>query len=70
MESKKLYRSSTDKMIAGVCGGLGKYLGIDATLIRLIFALLVFFGVGSGLLIYVILAIVMPLEPSAGSPVE
>lgn len=70
MESKKLYRSSTDKMIAGVCGGLGKYLGIDATLIRLIFALLVFFGVGSGLLIYVILAIVMPLEPSGGTPVE
>lgn len=63
MESKKLYRSSTDKMIAGVCGGLGKYLNVDPTLIRLIFALLVLFGVGTGLLIYVILMIVVPLEP-------
>lgn len=63
MESKKLYRSNTDKMIAGVCGGLARYLGIDPTLIRLVFALLVFFGVGSGLLVYVILMIVMPLEP-------
>ncbi len=62
MESKKLYRSSTDKMIAGVCGGLGKYLNVDPTLIRLIFALLVLFGVGTGLLIYVILMIVVPLE--------
>ena len=63
METKKLYRSNTDKMIAGVCGGLGKYFGVDPTLIRLIFALLVVFGVGSGILLYIILAIVMPLEP-------
>jgi len=63
METKKLYRSRTDRMIAGVCGGLGKYLGIDPTLIRLIFALLVFFGVGSGLLVYLILMIVVPEEP-------
>lgn len=63
MEDKKLYRSNSDKMIAGVCGGLGKYFGVDSTLIRLVFALLVFFGVGSGLVLYVILAIVMPLEP-------
>lgn len=63
MEGKKLYRSNTDKMIAGVCGGLGHYFGIDPTLVRLIFALLVFFGVGSGVVLYIILAIVMPLEP-------
>lgn len=63
MEGKKLYRSNTDKMIAGVCGGLANYFGVDSTLIRLVFALLVFFGVGSGLVLYVILAIVMPLEP-------
>lgn len=69
MEGKKLYRSRTDKMVAGVCGGLGKYLGIDPTLIRLIFALLVFFGVGSGILIYLVLMIVVPLEPEADMPV-
>ncbi len=65
METKKLYRSNSDKMIAGVCGGLGQYFGVDPTLFRLIFALLVVFGVGSGILLYIILAIVMPLEPSA-----
>jgi phage shock protein C len=64
MDNKKLYRSNTDKMLAGVCGGLGKYFGVDSTLVRLIFALLVFFGVGSGIVLYVILAIVMPLEPA------
>jgi phage shock protein C len=64
MESKKLYRSNTDKMIAGVCGGLGQYFGVDPTLIRLIFALLVVFGVGSGVLLYIVLAIVIPLEPA------
>lgn len=63
METKKLYRSKTDKMISGVCGGLAQYFGVDATLVRLVFALLVFFGVGSGILLYIILAIVMPLEP-------
>ncbi|OIO93068.1 MAG: hypothetical protein AUK03_08760 [Anaerolineae bacterium CG2_30_64_16] len=63
METKKLYRSRDDKMIAGVCGGLGKYLHIDPTLLRLIFALLVVFGIGSGLLVYLILMIVVPLEP-------
>ena len=63
MNNKKLYRSRTDKMLAGVCGGLGAYLGIDPTLIRLIAALLVVFGVGSGVVVYLVLMIVMPLEP-------
>ena len=63
MEGKTLYRSNTDKMVAGVCGGLAQYFGVDSTLVRLIFALLVFFGVGSGLVLYIILALIMPLEP-------
>lgn len=63
MEGKKLYRSRTDRMVAGVCGGLAQYLGIDPVLVRLVFALLIVFGVGSPLLIYLILAIVMPEEP-------
>ena len=71
MEAKKLYRSRTDKMIAGVCGGLGKYLGIDPTLVRLAFVLLVLFGVGSGLLVYIIMLLIVPLEPEgAAIPVE
>ena len=71
METKKLYRSRSDKLIAGVCGGLGKYLGIDPTLIRLAFVLLVLFGVGSGLLVYIIMLLIIPEEPRGQSvPVE
>jgi phage shock protein C len=70
MENKKLYRSRTDKMIAGVCGGLGKYLGIDPTLIRLVFALLVLFGVGTGLVLYVILMVIVPEEPETTSVLD
>ena len=62
MEGKKLYRSNTDKMLAGVCGGLAQYFGIDSTIIRLIFALLVLFGAGSGIILYIIMALIMPLE--------
>ncbi len=59
---KKLYRSRTDEMIAGVCGGLADYFEIDPTIIRLLFVLLLFAGTG-GFWIYVILWIVMPLQP-------
>jgi phage shock protein PspC (stress-responsive transcriptional regulator) len=58
-----LYRSETDRMLGGVCGGLGIYLGIDSTLVRLFFALL-FFGNGIGLLAYLALWIIMPSESS------
>jgi phage shock protein C len=71
METKKLHRSRTDQMIAGVCGGLGKYLGIDPTLIRLAFVLLLLFGIGSGLLVYLVMMLLVPLEPeSAAIPVQ
>jgi phage shock protein C len=61
MESRKLYRSRSDKMLAGVCGGLSNYLNLDATVVRLLFVLLFFLG-GHGLLIYLILWILMPIE--------
>lgn len=61
-ESKRLYRSRTNRMLGGVCGGLGAYFNIDPTLIRLAFVLL-FFGVGAGPLLYIILWIVVPEEP-------
>ena len=57
---KKLTKSRTDRKLAGVCGGLGEYLNVDSTLIRLVMAILAF--TGSGLLIYLIMAIVMPEE--------
>jgi phage shock protein C len=56
-----LYRSRTDTMVAGVCGGLGQYLGIDPVLIRLFFVLLTLGG-GSGVLIYLICWVIIPLE--------
>lgn len=59
---RRLYRSRKQKMIAGVCGGLGEHFGIDPTWIRLLFVLM-FFALGSALLIYVILWIIIPLEP-------
>ncbi len=70
METKKLYRSRTDRMISGVCGGLGKYLGIDPTLIRLVFVLLLLFGVGSGLILYIILMFIVPEEPETTSVLD
>lgn len=57
----RLTRSSSDKMIAGVCGGLAQYFNIDATIVRLVFFLAVFLG-GVSPLIYIILWIVMPLD--------
>ncbi|MFA5087300.1 MAG: PspC domain-containing protein [Candidatus Paceibacterota bacterium] len=59
---KKLYRSSTDKIIFGVCGGLAEYLEVDSLIIRIIFLFLVFAG-GSGVFIYLILALLMPKDP-------
>jgi phage shock protein PspC (stress-responsive transcriptional regulator) len=57
----RLYRSSTDKMLGGVCAGLGKYLRIDITIIRLFFVVLTMVG-GFGPLFYIVLWIVVPLE--------
>jgi phage shock protein C len=59
---KKLYRSNTDKIIWGVCGGLGEYFKIDSVIIRILF-ILMFLAWGTGLLFYIILAIMMP-KPS------
>lgn len=69
MESRKLMRSESDRMIAGVCAGLGTYLNIDPTIVRLIFVLMFLLG-GHGLLVYIILWIVMPVERLEGSVVE
>ncbi len=68
-EPKRLYRSRKDRMIAGVCGGLGKYFNVDPVLLRIAFVVLTFFS-GSGLILYLILAIVVPNEPEAGEKAE
>jgi len=58
----KLYRSRKDRMLFGVCGGLGKFFGIDPTIIRIIFVLLAF--TGFGILAYIVIAVVAPVEES------
>lgn len=56
----KLRKSRIDKMITGVCGGIAEYLGWDATVVRIIFTILVFSSFGTMVLIYFILALIMP----------
>ena len=56
---KSLYRSDTNKVIGGVCGGLGEYFGIDPTAIRVVLVILMF-AFGTGLLAYIIAWLVMP----------
>lgn len=60
MEQKKLYRSSSNKMICGVCGGVSEYINIDPTVVRLLWVIFAFSGFG--ILAYFIAAIVMPLQ--------
>ncbi|MBC8435000.1 PspC domain-containing protein [archaeon] len=58
---KKLYRSKTDKIIAGVCGGLGDYFEVDPVLIRLLWIFLIF-GYGFGVFAYLVAWIIIPLK--------
>lgn len=59
---RKLYRSTTQKMIAGVCAGWAEYLNVDVTLVRLVFVVLALLG-GPGILLYIILWIITPRQP-------
>lgn len=59
---KKLYRSLNNRVLAGVCGGLGEYFNVDPTIVRLIWV--VFCCMGAGILAYIIAALVIPNTPS------
>jgi phage shock protein PspC (stress-responsive transcriptional regulator) len=66
MESKRLYRSEANHVLAGVCGGVGEYLGVDPVVVRLAWVLLtVFTGFVPGLLAYLIAMAIMPHKPHA-----
>jgi phage shock protein C len=69
MEAKKLYRSVKNKMLGGVAGGLGEYLNIDSTLVRLGFIALALMG-GPGIVIYLIMWLVVPNEPVDQPPTQ
>ena len=66
---KRLYRSRNERWLVGVCGGIGEYFDLDATVIRVIFVLAAFIF-GGGLWIYLILWIIMPLNPDEFLTVE
>lgn len=61
MEPKRLYRSTTNKMICGVCQGVAEYINIDPTIVRLLWVLFAFSGFG--LILYLVAAIIMPVKP-------
>lgn len=67
-EQKRLYRSRNDRMIGGVCGGLGKFLDIDPTIIRVVVAVLTF-PFPATILAYFIMLLVVPEEPLDQPPV-
>jgi phage shock protein PspC (stress-responsive transcriptional regulator) len=59
----KLYRSKKNRIIAGVCGGIGEYFKVDPTLIRLLWLLISIVGAGSGIVAYIVAWIIIPQEP-------
>lgn len=66
---KHLYRSRSNRVFAGVCGGLAEFFGLDATLIRLAFVLGIVFGFGSLLVVYLVMLFIVPEEPLSAVPV-
>ena len=60
--SKKLYKSNTNKMLEGVCGGIAEYFGVDPTIVRLAWVVFCALG-GSGILAYILAAIIIPRAP-------
>ena len=65
-KTRRLYRSRTDRKLAGVCGGLAQYSNIDATLIRVLFVVLALLG-GPGLVIYLLMWILVPEGPQGAA---
>ena len=66
-EPKRLYRSFTNKMIAGVCGGVAEYFNIDPTVVRLLFVLGFFLGTAA-FWVYIVMWVLIPEEPNATPP--
>lgn len=64
----KLYRSNVNSRLAGVCGGLGEYLGVSATLLRLIAVISAFCSFGTTLVVYLIASIIIPKAPNYPYP--
>lgn len=63
--NRRLYRCRHDRMLAGVASGIAEYFEVDPTLIRILWIISIFFG-GLGILAYIVMAIIMPVEPETG----
>jgi phage shock protein C len=61
---KKLYLSNTNRKIGGVCGGLGEFFNVDATIVRVLYILLILFSFGFGILAYLAMWAVIPRRPT------
>lgn len=59
---KKLYKSSSDRKLCGVCGGLGEYFGIDPNVVRLLFVVVGLMSAGGGVVFYLLAALLLPEE--------
>ncbi len=70
MAGKKLYRSRFNKKVCGVCGGIAEYFGIDSTVVRVIWIFLIFMPVIPAIIIYFVLALIMPENPSDTTVVD
>lgn len=64
MQGKKLFRSQVNRMLCGVCGGLGEYFNIDPTIVRLLFSVVCVCSCFTGIILYIIAAVIMPEEAS------
>jgi phage shock protein PspC (stress-responsive transcriptional regulator) len=64
---KRLYRSKNERMLGGVCAGLGEHFDIDPTVIRLVWAVITVLSIGTGVLVYIIAWILIPEEESGSS---
>jgi phage shock protein PspC (stress-responsive transcriptional regulator) len=67
---KRLYRSKNDRMLGGVCAGLGEHLEIDPTVIRLVWAVITVISIGTGILVYILAWILIPEEDTGSSASE
>ncbi len=62
--AKKLFRSANNRILAGVCGGVGEYLDIDPTVVRVVYVLLSLLTAFAGLLVYIVLCLIIPARPA------
>jgi len=65
IKGKKLYRSKTQKMLAGVCGGIAEYFEMDVSIIRILWAIITIASAGFGILIYILMIIIFPEAPES-----